>query len=323
MKYAIFALLLASGVFSAAGGEFHDRESCRRKLIDSPEAAQQLLAGGDRSDDPVLRRTAFRTLLRGDKAKDVLTSALADKDPVIRRFAVYEMFAHHESEAFPVLKDMAADPDPQVADMVLQCAKNWKNNEESRELLTLLMKSRVREVSRAATNIIDFPYYREVKLLRNDPTYDKEVVTLKTIPLPQEGWRFRCDPRADAHHKGWMRPDFDDGKWKQLKIGAWEEQGYPGYDGIAWYRLHFRMPPESEYKAVEIHFGAVDETAWVWLNGKYAGQHDVGPLGWDKPFELDITQEILWDAESVLTVRVEDTVSAGGIWKPVTIHLVK
>ena len=74
---------------------------------------------------------------------------------------------------------------------------------------------------------------------------------------------------------------------------------------------------------MEIHFGAVDEAAWVWLNGKYIGQHDVGLAGWNKPFNLDITQEIQWGAENQLTVRVEDTAHAGGIWKPVSIEILK
>ncbi|MBE6373002.1 MAG: hypothetical protein E7055_13145 [Lentisphaerae bacterium] len=128
---------------------------------------------------------------------------------------------------------------------------------------------------------------------------------------------------SNGHHRGWFNPGFNDSKWKKLKIGVWENQGYHGYDGIAWYRIRFTMPPKSECSSVEIHFGAVDETAWVWLNGKYVGQHDVGIMGWDKPFDLNITDEINWGGENVLAVRVEDTVAAGGIWKPVVINLVK
>ena len=59
------------------------------------------------------------------------------------------------------------------------------------------------------------------------------------------------------------------------------------------------------------------------MNGKYVGQHDVGPSGWNMPFDLDITQEIRWGGENQLTVRVEDTMAAGGIWKPVKINIVK
>ena len=56
---------------------------------------------------------------------------------------------------------------------------------------------------------------------------------------------------------------------------------------------------------------------------EYIGQHVVGPAGWNRPFYLDITQEVKWGEENQLTVRVEDTVKAGGIWKPVSIEFLK
>ena len=160
--------------------------------------------------------------------------------------------------------------------------------------------------------------------LKDNPTHDHEVEIVKSIALPLSGWKFKIDPMSDGHKKKVFETAYDDSSWKNIRIAAtWEEQGSKGYDGIAWYRIKFTMPPKSECSAVEIHFGAVDETAWVWLNGKYVGQHDVGIMGWDKPFDLNITDEINWGGENVLAVRVEDTVAAGGIWKPVVINLVK
>lgn len=323
-KLTIFALLLASGVLVAAGGETEKAETFRRKILTSPEAAEQLFSGESRSADPVLRRTAFRTLLKGDRAESFLEKALDDPDPVIRTRAVYELFLRKGNESVPFLKRAVADKDPQVAKMVLDCAKGLTDPNRSAEVLKLVAgKSPVLAVKREAVRITDFPYCRETKLLRDDPTHDQEVIVIKEIPLPLEGWSFRADPLADAHHKGWMDPGFDDSKWRKLKIGWWEPQGYNGYDGIAWYRIRFTMPPQGEAVRAEICFGAADESAWVWLNGKYVGQHDVGPVGWDKPFDLDITQEVNWGGENVLVVRVEDTASAGGIWKPVVIHCVK
>jgi hypothetical protein len=63
-------------------------------------------------------------------------------------------------------------------------------------------------------------------------------------------------------------------------------------------------------------FGAVDESAWVYLNGEFAGEHDIGEAGWDKPFGIDVTKAIQPGA-NVLAVRVLDRVLGGGIWKPV------
>jgi len=319
MKYTIFALLAASAL--AFAGE-NRNETLRQEVLSSPAAAKKVLA--DSKADTVLRRTAFRTLLAGKNGDAAAKKGLSDADPVIRTRAVYEIFLRKADKCVPVLKQMVTEKDPQTAKMVLDCAKGIKDQAQSAELMKLLAeKSPVLEVKREAVRIVDFPYYRETKLLRDNPTHDHEVVLWKTVALPNEGWSFKVDPMANGHHKGWFKPDFNDAKWKKLKIGDWESQGYNGYDGIAWYRIRFTMPPKGEALAAEIRFGAVDETAWVWLNGKYAGQHDIGPSGWNKAFDLDITNEVNWGGENVLAVRVEDTTAAGGIWKPVVINLVK
>jgi len=318
MKWLFFPWIAAGSLLASepAGQEF------RTEMSRSPERSMKVFQDG--KADQVLRRTAFRNLLASNRADEILNSALNDADPVIRCRAIYEIFQRRGVNSYPQLKAAVGETDPQAALILLGCAKNFPDKEKSRALLTALaQKSKVLSVRRSANRIVDFPYYRASRLLRDDPTHDHEVVTVKTIPLPQEGWRFRTDAMENGHHKGWFKPDFNDSKWKQLKIGIWENQGYHGYDGIAWYRIKFKMPPKSKCAAVEIHFGAVDETAWVWLNGKFVGQHDIGTAGWDRPFDLNITDEIKWDGENVLAVRVEDTAAAGGIWKPVVINLVK
>lgn len=290
--------------------------------LSTPEKCQAVF--GNPRADSVLRRAAFRILLEKHQTDTVLKSGIQDTDPAIRSWSVFRLFRQKGDGAYDLLKGSVRESDPQTAALLLDCAQRFKDKLKSRELITLLSKqSPVREVRRAAVRIIDFPYYRKVMLLRDNPTHDHEVVTVRSVPLAQTGWKFRPDPLEDGHHKGWFKPDFKDAKWKEISLTVWEKQGYEGYDGIAWYRLRFKMPPKTECKAVEIHFDAVDESAWVWLNGKYVGQHDVGPSGWNLPFDLDITQEIKWDAENVLAVRVEDTLAAGGIWKPVTVNLVK
>jgi hypothetical protein len=71
----------------------------------------------------------------------------------------------------------------------------------------------------------------------------------------------------------------------------------------------------------ELYFPLVDEEAWVWLNGSYVGQRAEGQDAWNKPFYLDITNEILWGKENILTVRVFDSDKAGGICKEPQLHL--
>ena len=317
----LHVLFLAAAIVLTATAETKSLPSLAEQLS-TPE--KSLAVFQNPQADSILRRKAFRILLESPLADMVLQSGINDADTAIRCRSIYEWFRKMGDDAFDQLKEAVRESDPQAATLLLNCAQRFKDNDKSRELITLLSKqSPVLEVRRAAIRIIDFPYYRKVTLLQDNPTHDHEVITIKSIPLKLAGWKFRPDPTEDGHHKGWFNQEFDDAKWTELEIGAWEKQGFDDYDGIAWYRLRFTMPEKIDCNAVEIHFEAVDESAWVWLNGKYVGQHDIGPAGWNRPFDLDITQEVNWNGENQLSVRVEDTMAAGGIWKEVIINIVK
>ncbi|HTL30970.1 MAG TPA: hypothetical protein VL282_17195, partial [Tepidisphaeraceae bacterium] len=69
-------------------------------------------------------------------------------------------------------------------------------------------------------------------------------------------------------------------------------------------------------KKIYLAFGAVDEDAQVWLNGKKIGAHELGELGWDEVFEFDVTP-LLHAGDNEVAVRVFDRTGPGGIWKSV------
>ncbi len=40
----------------------------------------------------------------------------------------------------------------------------------------------------------------------------------------------------------WKKPGYDDHSWATIQTGKnWEDQGFPDYDGYAWYRLHVNL----------------------------------------------------------------------------------
>ncbi|MBX3084423.1 MAG: beta galactosidase jelly roll domain-containing protein [Anaerolineae bacterium] len=73
------------------------------------------------------------------------------------------------------------------------------------------------------------------------------------------------------------------------------------YRGVAWYRHTFSVPTDWTQRVV-LHFGAVDYTTTVWVNGKQAGDPHEGGY---TPFEFDIT-DLLTKGENLVVVRVED-----------------
>ena len=88
-----------------------------------------------------------------------------------------------------------------------------------------------------------------------------------------------------------------------------------------WYQRTFTLPEGFRKDRVLVHFGAVDQSCEVLINGKPVGGHEGGYL----PFTCDIT-DALTDGENTLVVSVTDATSLsrhaygkqsftpGGIW---------
>ena len=251
-------------------------------------------------------------------------SFLQDKDPEIRRYALYLLLKHIPAESAAALEAAVKDPDELVRlTAIMALAKNPALHPAGNEFLKKAASSdkskQIRQIAVAAT----WPFQREIKLLRNDPSWDYEVKVVKAIALEKLPWLFTTDPLQDGHNRGFFKTNFDTSKWSPIKMGTWESQGFADYDGVTWYQIKFTMPEKMDCNAVEIHFDAVDESAWVWLNGVYLGAHDVGPEGWRDPFGVSCTKEIKWGAENVLTIRVYDAAFAGGIYKPLRVEILK
>ena len=78
-------------------------------------------------------------------------------------------------------------------------------------------------------------------------------------------------------------------------------------DEWLWYRRRFTTPQSAPVpgRRVLLHFGAVDQTCTVWVNGHDVGGHTGGYL----PFTLDITDHVR--GEDLLEVRVRDLSETG------------
>ena len=122
--------------------------------------------------------------------------------------------------------------------------------------------------------------------------------------------------------------EFDDSSWKPTIVPLrWEDASLPEYDGIAWYRIRFSVPPEAldrwHGKPLAILLGAVDDADETFLNGRKIGHGGTFPPGektaWDALRVYEFDEELL-QGENVLAVRVSDWGGNGGIWRgPVSI----
>ncbi|MEC0369770.1 glycoside hydrolase family 2 protein [Paenibacillus chibensis] len=75
----------------------------------------------------------------------------------------------------------------------------------------------------------------------------------------------------------------------------------PDFHDLVWYRRHVKLPESWSGKRVILHFGAVDYSAKVWVNGQLDAMHEGGHT----PFEADIT-DLIAGQDNVITVRAED-----------------
>ena len=81
----------------------------------------------------------------------------------------------------------------------------------------------------------------------------------------------------------------------------------PDNGETAWYRRRFTLPAGFMKDRLLLHFGAVDQSCEVFVNGRSAGTHEGGYT----PFTLDVTALASPTAENTLTVAVRDETSEG------------
>jgi beta-galactosidase/beta-glucuronidase len=77
--------------------------------------------------------------------------------------------------------------------------------------------------------------------------------------------------------------------------------GDTGFHRVLWYRRSFSAPQAAGERLL-LHFGAVDYSARVWVNGHLVAEH----RGGHTPFSTDITDVLAESGEQILVVRAVD-----------------
>ncbi len=127
-------------------------------------------------------------------------------------------------------------------------------------------------------------------------------------------WKFEIGDNMEC-----ARPGFNDNGWQSIFVPSnWEDEGFPGYDGYAWYRIRFQLPPGTEKNPLYLHLGRIDDADETYLNGHLIGFSGIFPPGMETAYskfrEYRIPPEYLKiEGENVLAVRVYDMQLAGGI----------
>jgi hypothetical protein len=83
--------------------------------------------------------------------------------------------------------------------------------------------------------------------------------------------------------------------------------GIARHDDEMWYRKLFRVPRDWRGQRIQLHFGAVDQVATVWVNKQQVARHEGGYTG----FTADITPALRGTGAQEITVRVQDRHEVG------------
>lgn len=114
-------------------------------------------------------------------------------------------------------------------------------------------------------------------------------------------------------------PDYDDSSWETISVpSAWENQGFHGYDGFAWYRNLFNGSNLPKDKPMFLFLGYIDDVDEVYINGTLVGISGSFPPKFHTAYSarrryMIPSSVVNFDGNNLISVRVFDKYGEGGI----------
>jgi alpha-glucosidase (family GH31 glycosyl hydrolase) len=115
-------------------------------------------------------------------------------------------------------------------------------------------------------------------------------------------WKFAPDPHGAGLEHQWFASGYDDARWRPIRTdSSWQQQGFPNYSGIGWYRASFRVPARLP-RTVYLYLGEVASAYRLFVNGEEV-QHS--HVQWPRRLTYaDITAALQPGARNVIALRV-------------------
>ncbi len=117
----------------------------------------------------------------------------------------------------------------------------------------------------------------------------------------------------------WAQGAYEDSEWEMVHVpSAWENQGFNGYDGYAWYRRSVTLPLEAKDEVLWIELGFIDDVDEVYFNGIRIGKTGAFPPFFETAYNARRlyripAHAIFYGKENQIAVRVYDAYNVGGI----------
>ncbi|HEY0740730.1 MAG TPA: beta galactosidase jelly roll domain-containing protein [Chryseosolibacter sp.] len=136
-----------------------------------------------------------------------------------------------------------------------------------------------------------------------------QVINLK------KNWRFRIGDEL-----AWAATDYDDSRWDMIRVPShWEDDGFNGYDGFAWYRTKFDGTLLNPNEMYSLNLGFIDDCDEVYLNGRaiaFSGQFPPKfKTAYNNERKYSLPNDIInFKGQNTIAVRVFDAFQGGGIF---------
>jgi hypothetical protein len=129
----------------------------------------------------------------------------------------------------------------------------------------------------------------------------------------EDKWKFTI-----GDNKKWAEPGYNDDDWVKIKVpSAWEDEGFHGYNGYAWYRTGFTLPSDYDGRSLSLHLGYIDDADETYLNGHLIGFTGSFPPNYQTAYnayrKYPIPPSFLNKGRNIIAVRVYDAQLSGGI----------
>ena len=130
-------------------------------------------------------------------------------------------------------------------------------------------------------------------------------------------WRFKTGDSLQ-----WSSPEYNDSHWCKMKTGLWWAHAGYEYSGYAWYRKEIYIssvlkPAVRNMGYLRLSLGQIQDVDQTFFNGKLIGQTgNFNPFvgKWEEHrYYLVKADQILWDAENTIAVRVYGMNNNGGM----------
>jgi sialate O-acetylesterase len=136
----------------------------------------------------------------------------------------------------------------------------------------------------------------------------------------------RNGPPNTGVKAGYAKPEFDDSKWKTMKLPTtWEKAGLPEKDGVVWFRKTIDLPDGWEGQTLKLSLGPIDDGDNTYFNGTQVGQTAAFNRGnWQVPRNYNVPNNLVKKGKLTIAVRAIDLSGEGGIWgKPEQLTLTR